>query len=162
MINQLVLLYSSSNNLVHMRFLIICLLGFTGFLRVSELAAIQIKDITFFYDYVNITIPKSKTDQLREGHIVHISKTYGLSCPVYWTDKYLKATNLITQPESYLICRLAKTKHGHNALGKHPLSYTRIRETFIQLLKPNLQRPRWQILRTTFFKIRLTIMSVTG
>ena len=74
MINQLVLLYSSSNNLVHMRFLIIWLLGFTGFLRVSELAAIQIKDITFFYDYINITIPKSKTDQVREGHIVATHK----------------------------------------------------------------------------------------
>ena len=43
MINQLVLLYSSSNNLIHIRFLIICLLWFTGFLRVSELKQFKLK-----------------------------------------------------------------------------------------------------------------------
>ena len=109
-----------------MRCLMFFLLGFTGFLHVSELAANHIKVIRFFYDYINITIPKSKTDQLREGHIVHISKTYSLSCPVYGIDKYLKATNLIKQPESYLICRLAKKKR----FGKTFSIYSRIKDIF--------------------------------
>ena len=50
-------LYGTSQNLIHMIFLLVCLLGFSGFLRIDELLAIQIKDISFQPDHMEITIP---------------------------------------------------------------------------------------------------------
>ena len=40
MIRELVSLYGSSGNLIHMRFLVTSLLGFAGFFRISELLAV--------------------------------------------------------------------------------------------------------------------------
>ena len=104
----------TSQNLIHMRFLLVCLLGFSGFLRIGELLAIQIKDISFQPDHMEITVPRSKRDQLREGHIVFISRTGSERCPVAWTEKYLTHTTLYRNPNNYLISRLARTKRGHN------------------------------------------------
>ena len=146
-------LYGTSQNLIHMRFLLVCLLGFSGFLRIGELLAIQIKDISFQPDHMEITVPQSKRDQLREGHIVFISRTGSERCPVAWTEKYLTHTALHRNPNNYLISRLARTKRGHNpnnylisrlartkrghnAIGGRSLSYSRIRTNFLELLTP--------------------------
>ena len=143
----------TSQNLIHMRFLLVCLLGFSGFLRIGELLAIQIKDISFQPDHMEITVPRSKRDQLREGHIVFISRTGSERCPVAWTEKYLTHTTLYRNPNNYLISRLARTKRGHNpnnylisrlartkrghnAIGGRSLSYSRIRTNFLELLTP--------------------------
>ena len=48
--------------------------------------------------------------------------------------KYLKISKLDKEPESFLICRIYKTKKGHNAHGKQPLSYSRAREIFMEQL----------------------------
>ena len=45
-------------------------------------------------------------------------------------------TGLSGQPESFLICRLFKTKKGHNVDGRSPLSRNAVRETFLKYLKP--------------------------
>ena len=115
---------------MHLRFLLICLIGFTGFLRVSELLNLKISDITFSKSGVTLFVEKSKTDQLREGNLVYISKLESRCCPVFWLNKYLSVTGLKDQSSAYLICRLFKTKKGHNAHGKYPISYSTIRETF--------------------------------
>ena len=85
---------------------------------------------------MEITVPNSKTGQLREGHVVFISRTRSERCPVSWTEKYLSTTGLNINPENYLVSRLAKTTKGHNAIGTIPVSYTRIRESFLELLSP--------------------------
>ena len=129
-------LYGNSTNLIHSRFLLVCLLGISGFLRISELLDIQIKHISFHNEHMEITVPKSKTDQLREGHVVFISRTRSERCPVSWTEKYLSTTGLNINPENHLVSCLAKTKKGHNAIGTIPVSYTRNRESFLELLSP--------------------------
>ena len=43
---------------------------------------------------VEILTPKSKTDPLREGNIVHIAKTETTVCPRFWMLKYLKVSKL--------------------------------------------------------------------
>ena len=68
-------MYGSSECLVHLRFLILCLIGFAGFFRISELLEVKVKDLNFFDDRVEIFVTKSKTDQLREGNTVFICKT---------------------------------------------------------------------------------------
>ena len=115
--------------------MIICIIGFAGFLPIGEMLEIKIKHISIFDDRVEILIPKSKTDPLREGHIVHIAKTETKACPRFRMLKYFKVSKLDKEPESFLICRIYKTKkQGHNPHGKQPLSYSRTREIFMEQL----------------------------
>ena len=117
---------------MHMRFILICILGFAGFFRIGELLSIKIKDIIQLDNHLEITISKSKTDQLREGHVVYVARTGNRTCPHFWLTKYLKQTGL--KKEDYLICRLAKTKIGHHALGQYSISYETARKTFLEHL----------------------------
>ena len=134
MIQNLFKAYSISN-IMHLRFLVLVIVGFAEFLRISELLSIWITDIEILQDQAQIFLPDSKCDQRRGGNTVYIAKTNTATCPVFCLDKYLKDTNLISEPESYLFCRLYKTRKGHNAHGNKPLSYTRARETFMEHIK---------------------------
>ena len=42
--------FAFSENLIELRFVIMCLLGFSGFMRISELLNLKLKDITFVAD----------------------------------------------------------------------------------------------------------------
>ena len=135
-IKELVKLYGASSNFLELRFLVICLLSFAGFFRISEVLAIQVKNLTFRDSFLIVFLPQSKTDQNRDGHNVYIARTGTESCPVAVLDKYLRVTSLGDSPENYLITRMSKTRYGHKAIGNKPLSYTRVRETFLEFLKP--------------------------
>ena len=50
------------------------------------------------------------------------------------TQNYIEMAQLQKDPENFLISRLAKTKKGHKALGQHALSYSRIRESFKEMV----------------------------
>ena len=50
-------------------------LSFSGFLRSCEMLELRRSDISFHSDHMSIFIHKSKTDQLREGKTLVISKT---------------------------------------------------------------------------------------
>ena len=50
-------LYGGSTNLIHSRFLLVCVLGFSFFLRISELQDIQIKHISFHNDHMDKNRP---------------------------------------------------------------------------------------------------------
>ena len=65
MAKSVVELLGSSNNLMHHRTVVICLLGFSGFLRISELIEIQVKHLSFHEDHLGITIPEAKNDQVQ-------------------------------------------------------------------------------------------------
>ncbi|XP_057290199.1 uncharacterized protein LOC130612878 [Hydractinia symbiolongicarpus] len=129
-IKEIIAYYGESSNFMHMRFIVLCVLGFAGFFRIGELLALKVKDLENKQDSFEISVKKSKTDQLREGHIVYIAHTGNSTCPVTWLRKYLCMTNLKFQPDSYLICRLAKTKTGYNVLGHLSISYESARKTF--------------------------------
>ena len=60
-------------SLPDLRFLLTCLLGFSGFLRIEELLSIEIKHLRISESHLEILVPKSKTEQRREEHIVYIS-----------------------------------------------------------------------------------------
>ena len=135
LIKTLVESYSTSENLMHLRFLIICITGFAGFFRISELLDLTVADFKETEDSFEVTVKKSKNDQLREGHIVYIAKTGLSTCPFYWIKRYLRITNLKNDKTAFFICRLAKTKRGHNGLGKHQITYPTARKTFLEHLK---------------------------
>ena len=76
--------YVNQNNtsVLDLRFILVCLLGFAGFFRISELLAVQLKEVKFFPSHMEIEVPKSKTDQHRDGHIVYITRIDSNYCPV--------------------------------------------------------------------------------
>ena len=59
--------FGTTGNLLQIRFVVVCLLGFSGFLRISELLEIRVCDLTFDEECLKVLIPKSKTDQVKEG-----------------------------------------------------------------------------------------------
>ena len=139
MAKKVVQKYGYSSNLLHHRSVVICLLGFAGFLRISELLHIQMGDVLFTSSHLEITIPKAKNDQVRQGHVVYISRTGSPYCPVSWTEKYIKKTELAKSDDNYLICRLNKTRSGHRADGRRKLSDTTVRELFAKDVLPICQ-----------------------
>ena len=128
--------YRHSTNLLHYRFIVVCLIGFSGFLRISELLEIHVGDLTFDETSLRIIIPKSKNDQVREGHLVFIYRSGSPYCPVTWLQTYLAMTKLDQHQSSHIICRLAKTRTSHNAIGHRPLSDVTVRDNFKSLIAP--------------------------
>ncbi|CAC5380035.1 unnamed protein product [Mytilus coruscus] len=126
--------YGIDNDLSSLRICVLCLLGFSGFLRYSELAAIKAKNITIFDSYMSILLEKSKTNIYRRGSSVIISKTGGNLCPVKWLLKYLQLANIELDSDQYIfraLCYL-KTRGIQKLCSKNsPLSYTRAREILL-------------------------------
>ena len=100
-----------------------------------ELLNLKGKNLAREEDSYEILVEHSKTDQLREESIVYISQTENKTCPVFWLDFYLSKTGLKNQPDSYLLCRLAKTKQGHNVIGSQSISYQTAIKSFNDHLK---------------------------
>ena len=136
-INSIVNMFKLSSNLIELRSVLMYLLGFSGFMRIKELLALRLKDVTFTEKGMTLFIETSKTDQLREGSTIFISKSGKESCPVRWTKKYLDTAN-IKNPENYIICRLAKCKIGHKALGNLNISYTTALDNIRKILPGNI------------------------
>ena len=59
-----------------------CLLAFAGFLRFNELHQLRPNDLRIDTEKLLIIIRQSKTDQLRKGDEVLISRTGTMTCPV--------------------------------------------------------------------------------
>ena len=70
------------------------MLGFAGFLRINELLEFKLKHIKIQENHLEIVIPKSKTDQHREGHVVCISKIKSEYFPVKYLKVYLQKAKL--------------------------------------------------------------------
>ena len=86
MIKTLVTKYGGKNYTIpDLIFLLTCLLGFAGFLRIDKLLDVKLKHIKLQESHLEILIPKSNTDQHREGHVVYISRIKSECRPV----KYL-------------------------------------------------------------------------
>ena len=90
-----------------LRFLVLCLLGFAGFMRISELLKVKLKDISFYATHMSISVSKKKNDQNRQGHTVNISRTGKATSPVEITERFLSKANIR--------CRLVRTKAGLNS-----------------------------------------------
>ncbi|KAJ8311022.1 hypothetical protein KUTeg_011423, partial [Tegillarca granosa] len=67
--------FGDESNLFNLRICVICLLGFSGFLRYDELSNIKMKDISFEQGYIELFIRKSKTDVYRRGKKIVIAET---------------------------------------------------------------------------------------
>ena len=114
------------------RFLTITLLCFAGFLRIDELLCAKLVTLTITSSHLAILLPKSKNDQLRQGHIVYVSRLESKYCPVRHTENFLTKSGLSldSDDDAHLLPRLMATKKGvlaHKNLG---ISYSTARDVF--------------------------------
>ena len=75
------------------RLLDLCLLCYSGALRIQEVLQIRVKDIVFSEMSMRLFIPKHKNDQYRDRHQCHyIARTSNITCP-YTATKRLISLN---------------------------------------------------------------------
>lgn len=97
------------DNLIGKRDRALLLIGFTGAFRRSEIVSIQIEDLAFKREGIEIMLRRSKTDQEGKGEILPIP--YGSNidtCPVRAVQEWIEASGLKT---GYLFRSI--NKHGH-------------------------------------------------
>ena len=133
MIQAIVQDTKKNNSLTNIRLATVCLLEFVGFLRYDELANIRPCDLQLSPSCVTIKVPKSKTDQLRQGSEVVIARTGSDTCPVAMLEIYLKRCNIDLSSELFLFHPIAGSK-AEKLQDTGRLTYTRLRE----LLKEKL------------------------
>ena len=117
--------------LFDLRTVTMCLLGYAGFFRFSEISSIRMQDIVFQDDHVSILIPHSKTDKLRQGSHVKIANTQNSTCPVRMLSRYLKQAAIPPGSNEYIFRQLTymkKTNTYKLRSNDKPISYTRTRE----------------------------------
>ena len=123
-------------NLYNQRTICACLLSYSGFLRASELLNLKLCDVCFFNTHMALFIEKSKTDIYRDGNWLVISKTGSKLCPVLNLVRYLEYGYIIAD-DTFLFRNLSKFSTGFRFRTINaPLSYTRLRELFIEAFSP--------------------------
>ena len=117
--------------LYDLRTVTMCLLGFAGFLRFSEIANIKASDIAFYDRHVSIFISHSKTDRYKQGSYVDIAKTSSLTCPVTMLQRYIDCADIHVDTDVYIFRQLSYLKKSDTYIlrtSNKPISYTRSRE----------------------------------
>ena len=131
-LKKLVELFGGKNaSLLDIRLLTMCLVGFAGFFRFSELVNIRRNYIIFYGKYLKIFIERSKTDKYRKETWIFIAKTCGKTCPVSILRKYLKGLKLSPSSDDYILKLFATGKRRTSILPKNtkkPLSYSQTRK----------------------------------
>ena len=127
--------YGEENaSLPHLRFLVMCLLSYAGFLRFAELIELKRADLDIFDSHLVIRLSKSKVDVYRQGDEVVIAKGSTEACPLKYTKRYLSEVGELedSQSNNYLIRRLVLSKKVY-VLSKinKPITYSRARELLI-------------------------------
>ena len=124
-----------SNSLADLRLATACLLSYAGFLRFDELVQIKAQEIHMSDNHITISIPRSKTDQLRGGKEVVIVRTASQLCPVKALEKYLSRAGIAPSDNEAIFRPIMKTKQGDRLRDTGRLTYTRLRECFKEKLK---------------------------
>ena len=120
-----------SKNLIDLRFVLMCLLAYFGFLRYSELANLIQSDIRIFQDRLEFLIKQSKTDKFKAGAWIVISPTGITVCPKTHLLVYMKLANINDNFSNYIFQAVVKTKFGCKLHKSRKLSYTRAREILL-------------------------------
>ena len=81
-----------------------------------------------------IHILSSKTDQYRQGDSVLVARTGSPTCPVAMLERYYSLAALPKQSKLRLFRGIVVTKNGQRLRSEGSLSYTRLRELFLNKL----------------------------
>jgi integrase len=106
----------------------ILVIAFFGFLRFEEIVHLRCDDVVFLTSHLELTLPKSKCDQLRQGEIVVISRL-GQFCPVGLLEHYMRSSGNFQSANKYVFRRVVFSK-GVKFLGNRdiPLTYSNVRD----------------------------------
>jgi integrase len=109
----------------------IIVLGYYALLRFDELRQIRSSHVSFLDSHLEIKVPKSKADQLRQGDTIVIARLGGHRCPVSILEYYLMEAAIISDSESTdnFVFRRCLTYKGKAYLSKKccPISYNSVR-----------------------------------
>ena len=119
-----------SGTLSDLRLATACLLSFAGFLRFSELVNIRPCDMVFEEDYLVVRIPHSKTDQLRKGDEILITRTGRSTCLVAKLEEYMERIGTAKQDKRFLFHPICKAKSGDRLRESGCISYSCLRDLF--------------------------------
>ena len=137
-LKHIVLLYGKDNaNLKDLRVAFMCLLSFSGFLHLSELANLKRNNNTFFDSHVKLYLEQSKTDIYRDGKDVLISRTLNITCPVNMFQRYLVSADISVNNTDYIFRGLVycKSVDSYKLRKTGKLSYTSARDIVLSALK---------------------------
>ena len=137
-LSELVKRFAGDNeNLYNLRIVTMCLIGYAGFFRFSELVNIKRSDILFESNFIVINIPKSKTDQNKLGSDIFISSTPHDTCPVKMLRRYIIEANIEDNSSEFIFRQLSfcKTLNKYKLRKSGPLSYTRAREILLEKME---------------------------
>jgi integrase len=93
------------------------LVGFASACRRSELASVRLRDIAKVANGLEIFLPKSKTDQEKNGRVVFLPAATGNRCPVKALDHWIAIAN-ITEPDEFVF----RAVNRHDQISTKPLS----------------------------------------
>ena len=116
-----------SPSLSDFRSVALCLIGYAGFFRFSELCHMKACDVKFFPSYVSIFLESSKCDQFRDGAWIVIARTDLPTCPVKALEDYISAAQ-INLSEDLPLFRALATPRAKDKVRSQGISYTRARE----------------------------------
>ncbi|XP_033728368.1 integrase/recombinase xerD homolog [Pecten maximus] len=139
-LNKLVDKYGNAEaSLKDLRLISMCLVGFAGFLRFSEIVNIKYSDISFEDSFMVIFISRSKTDKFNAGSSVVIAATHNKTCPVEMLKRNLVKGNFSHfSNDLYIFSQvcLCKSEKQFRLRAKNVrLSYTRAREILLEALE---------------------------
>ena len=127
-------LNQNKTSLAYQGLLTITLIAFFGFMKFREVSRLHRSDLVFSSTYVKAFIEKIKTDIYREGNWVYISASSKI-CPLKQLQYYLALANITENSEEFLFRDLSRGKKFSLRTKNKPISYSRIRENFIKVLR---------------------------
>ena len=136
-LNKLWIHYKENGyNASEFRTICMCVLGYVGFLRFSELVNIKRSDVKFHELFMTIFIRKSKTDQHNKGSEVHIANTDTELCPSLLMKEYFTKFNIKDDSDDFIFRQLSYCKKSDVFCLRNsgPISYTRARELLLHSL----------------------------
>jgi integrase len=114
-----ILAHVPTQTLVGKRDRALLLLGFAGAFRRSELAALQLEDLAFGIDGVDVMIPRSKTDQEGRGQAVAVPHGRHLK-PVEALQAWIEAAGIKAGPVFRAVTKGGKV--GEEAITGHTVA----------------------------------------
>ena len=125
---------SCDGSLSDLRLMAMALLAFAAFLRCDELINLRACDVSFAAGHMAISLPKSKTDQYRDGATVMVARSGTSTCPVAMLERYFDKAALTQSSTSLVFRGIVKTKTGERLRRSGGISYSRVRELMLQKL----------------------------
>ena len=130
-LNKLIEIMSLCNkkSLTDLRNTCCMVLGFFVFLRCEEILGIKRNHMVFHDTHLEIVLPNSKTDKLRQGNRVLIAKLHDSHCPVTFVNLYLASTKIKDTEQKFIFRRIVTANsHQFLTLLDEPMKYGNLRD----------------------------------